>query len=115
MTTFKTESCAGQYKICIETENEELIEQIIATTSKTIDDEQCELTDEDAIYSLILMRETAERQMQVTPDNANICIDTIRSINYAIKAIKDRAVLEEKHWSECRQIMHYDNELNGNH
>lgn len=112
MTAFKTESCAGQYKICIETENEELIEQIIAMTSRTIDDEQCELTDEDAIYSLILMRETAERQMQVTPDNANICIDTIRSINYAIKAIKDRAVIEEKHWSECRQIAHYDNELN---
>lgn len=111
MNEFETESCAGQYKICIETENEELIEQIIAMTSRTIDDEQCELTDEDAIYQLETILADALERLEHDPNN-DVWSNDVKAIKYAIKAIKDRADLEEKHWSECRQIAHYDNELN---
>ena len=85
---------------------------------KMLDDEITEYTDKKAVFILNIIRESAELTVKEDPKNqesAEACTEAINAIEYAIKAIKDRAVLEEKHWSECRQIMHYDNELNGNH
>ncbi len=36
---------------------------------------------------------------------------TKEDYEYAKKAIKDYKELEAKHWDECRQIAHYDDEL----
>ena len=36
---------------------------------------------------------------------------TKEDYEYALNAIKSHKQLEDKHWDECRQIAHYDNEL----
>lgn len=82
---------------------------------KMLDDEVTEYTDKKAVFILNIIRESAELTVKEDSENQEIVeayADAINAIEYAIKAIKDRAALEEKHWSECRQIAHYDNELN---
>lgn len=52
-----------------------------------------------------------------TDSMGSLCTRTL--INAAADVIREQQKeieqLTDKHWSECRQIMHYDNELNGNH
>lgn len=82
---------------------------------KMLDDDVTEYTDKKAVFILNIIRESAELMLEEASENqesVEACADAINAIEYAIKAIKDRADLEDKHWSECRQIAHYDNELN---
>ncbi|WP_295095658.1 hypothetical protein [Ruminococcus sp.] len=49
---------------------------------------------------------------QETPEvYGTINCPTKKDYEYALNAIKTHKQLEAKHWDECRQIAHYDDEL----
>lgn len=49
-------------------------------------------------------------QGHIATCTAQLAVEALNLITEQEEKIEE---LSDKHWSECRQIMHYDNELNG--
>lgn len=59
----------------------------------------------------LLFNDKTDKWQEAPEVYGTINCPTKKDYEYALNAIKTHKQLEAKHWDECRQIAHYDNDI----